>query len=219
MTSHVGCIDVGNGHVEPGTRATYFFGRRHDSFSVAQNLAHGIAPRHVPQCAVLDFTSRADDGSLAVALHNFGISTQCSDQGARHFETQRLEVVHESGDLLYVAPGKRIADDRQGGGTTQRHGGSRSSLVEYLLHGRELFSNLDLRHERDSRTIGTFLERLAVPNLSWDGTAEAVPFPISFIFAVKHNPGQQIRFRKYFYDSSVATQVQGCRTNKPVGEK
>src|SRR6185369_14608168 len=134
---------MGDRHIKPGSRATNFFGGSYDGFRVAQNFAHGIAAGHMPQSSVLDFASRADDGTLAVSLDNFGISAQRGDQRARHLKAQRPEVIHETGDLFDILSGKGIVDYSNRSGAAQRSGRNRPTLVEDFFHRREFLANLN----------------------------------------------------------------------------
>ena len=46
--------------------------RRHDGLGVAEQLAHRVAARNVPERAVLELAGRADDGALAVTFDSRG---------------------------------------------------------------------------------------------------------------------------------------------------
>src|SRR6266853_5505470 len=150
MTSYIRSIDVRDGYIEPCARAANLLRGRHDRFRVAQNFAHSVAAGYVPQRTVLEFAGGADDSPLAIAFHNLGISAQRGDEGARHFEAQRFEVIHEAGNLFHVYACKWIVDDCQRGGTAQRRGRNRSALVKDFFNRREFLPNLDLGHEPDS---------------------------------------------------------------------
>ena len=67
----------------------------------------------MPERAVLQLPARADDGPLAVALDRRRIAAERVDQRESHLHAQRLQVLHETGDLRLVAPGEGIGDDRQ----------------------------------------------------------------------------------------------------------
>ena len=69
-----------------------------------------------------------------------------SQKALRHFEAQRFEVVHESGNLLYVCAGKGIVDDRQHSRSAQWHGVGWAALVEYFFHGGDFLAKLDFGH-------------------------------------------------------------------------
>src|SRR5712691_11945224 len=158
MAAHVGGIDVRDGNVEARAWCADFFRGRDDRFCAAENFAHGIATRDVPQGSMLEFAGSTDDRSLAVAFDDLSVSTQCGDQGARHFEAEGLEVVHEAGDLLHVGTGERIMDNRERGGAAQWDWRGRAALMENFFHRRQLFSNLHFRHEQGSyRGLAPFL--------------------------------------------------------------
>src|SRR5258706_4637562 len=146
MTSHVGGVDVCYGNIEASAGAAYFFRRGDDCFRAAKNLAHGVASGDVPQSAMLEFSSCADDGALAVAFDDFRVSAERGDEGARHFQTEWLQVIHESGDLLHIRAREGILDDGQRGCTAQWDGGEGAAFMKYFLDGRRLFSNSNLRH-------------------------------------------------------------------------
>ena len=147
MTSHVRSIDVRDGNIEPSSRASNLFCRGHDRLRAAKNLTHGIASGNVPQSAMLKFTCRADNGSVAVTLDHLRISAQRGDEGARHFQTQRLQIIHESRNVFHVRARERIVDNGQRGGAAQRYGRDRTALVEDFLDRHQLFANSNFRHE------------------------------------------------------------------------
>ena len=63
---------------------------------------------------MLELAGRADDGALAVALDRSRIAAERRDQRVRHVEAERLQVVHEAGDVLDIAPGERDSGSRRG---------------------------------------------------------------------------------------------------------
>ena len=64
----------------------------------------------MPERAVLELAGAPDDGALAIAFNRGGLAAERGDKIARHRETERLEVLHEEGDLLHIASGEGIAD-------------------------------------------------------------------------------------------------------------
>src|SRR5205085_1313237 len=89
MTAHVGGVDMGDGDIEARAWPADFFCGGYDGFGSAEHLAHGVTAGHVPQSAVLDFSCRSDDRSLAVTLDKFRVAAECCDQSSRHFEAER----------------------------------------------------------------------------------------------------------------------------------
>jgi len=150
MAAHVGSIDVGDGHVEARAGAAHFFGGSHDGFGVAENFAHGIAPGDVPQRAVLEFSCLADDGALPVSFHNFRIAAERRHKSLCHFQSERVQIFHETGDFRHVFSGKRIVNDRERGGAPQRCDGDRTTFVENFFDNDDALAELHFRHARDS---------------------------------------------------------------------
>jgi hypothetical protein len=96
----------------------------------------------------------AHDGALAVALDHRGIAAERFDEALRHGKAERLQVVHETLDLRFVAAGERVLDDRHDRGPPQRRFGARPAFVEDLLHHDLLFSYDHLRHSLGSPCDG-----------------------------------------------------------------
>ena len=91
-------------NVEPRARPADLLGRRHDGLGVAQQLAHRVAARHVPQRAMLELAGLADDGALAVGLDRLRIAAERRDQALRHLEAERLQRLHHRQDVGAYAP-------------------------------------------------------------------------------------------------------------------
>src|SRR5215208_2297645 len=68
MTAHIGGVDMRHRHVETRARPTHLLRRGHDGLRIPEDLAHGVAARHVPERPMLELPGSADDCALAVAL-------------------------------------------------------------------------------------------------------------------------------------------------------
>ena len=121
-------------------------GRWNDRLGVAEQLAHGVAARHVPKRTVFELAGCPDDGALAVAFDHLRVAAKRIDQPLRHLDAKRLQIVHQSGDLLHIAAGERIFDHCRHRGPPARDGGRWATLVQDLLDYGDVFANLDGCH-------------------------------------------------------------------------
>src|SRR5215469_8301424 len=74
MAADVGGIDVSDRNIDPSAGPPDFLGGGNDGFCIAENFAHRVSPRHMPQSAVLQFASGTDDCAFPIALDRFRVS-------------------------------------------------------------------------------------------------------------------------------------------------
>ena len=84
MAAHIRGVDVRDGDIETRAWSANFFGGGDDRLRAAENFPHGVAARNVPERAVFEFASRADDRTLAIAFHDFGIAAQRGHERIGH---------------------------------------------------------------------------------------------------------------------------------------
>ena len=92
VAAHIGCVDMGDRHVEPRAEAADLLGRRHDGLGRRPAVRASRSRRaHATSAPVLDFAGLAHDGALAVAFDHAGIAAERRDQPMRHVEAERLQ--------------------------------------------------------------------------------------------------------------------------------
>src|SRR5215471_14426747 len=150
MAADVGCIDVSDRNIEPSAGPPDFLRGGNDGFCIAENLAHRVSPGNMPQRAVLQFASGADDCAFTVAFDRFRVSAQPFDKRARHLHPEGLQVVHKALDPLLVPAGIGVMNYHESGSAALRCGSHRAALVENFLDNDDSFPYLNLRHEPTS---------------------------------------------------------------------
>ncbi len=91
----------------------------------------------MPQRAMLEFATRADDCALAVAFDRRVRHGHCRQQPLRHVEADRLERFHGVFDFRFVAAGERVRHHRGNRATPQRLRGCGTELVENVFDVRQ----------------------------------------------------------------------------------
>jgi hypothetical protein len=146
MAAHVGRIDMAQRDIEPRPHAADLDRRGHEGGRLAQQLAHRIAARHMPQRAMFQLAGRADNGALAIGFDRPRVAAQRVNQPPRHIQPQGFQRLHHRCDVRLVGPRIGIFDNRQHRRSADRCVGHGAAFVKNFVYQSVKFADIDVDH-------------------------------------------------------------------------